>query len=163
MARVLTALFSFAAVLLLSSVAMAQCADCAPVVNAGGCGPGGCLSGLLGGGAGGGGCLGGNCSPWNRPYTEESQPDLFYNFYQPGNGGSPAGAFPSPYPTPAIAGRTYTTYQPFMPNEWLYMHHRTYHQHYNNGMGVNRTKVHWHGTPIRTELMQVRKFFSLAR
>ena len=148
MARVFTALSTFAAVLILTSAATAQCPDCGPSAAAGG---------------GVGGCLGGNCSPWNRPYTEESQPDLFYNFYQPGNGGVPAGSFPAPFPTPPIAGRQYTTYQPFMPNEWLYMHHRTYHQSYNMGMGLNRTKVHWHGTPIRTELMSVRKFFSLAR
>jgi hypothetical protein len=100
---------------------------------------------------------------WNRPYTEESSPDVFYNFYQPGNGGSPAVAFPAPYPTPPRVGHQYTTYQPFMPNEWLYMHHRTYHQPYNMGMGLNRTKVRWHGTPIRTDIMNIRKFFSIAR
>ena len=143
MARVFTALMSFAAVLILSNVVSAQSLQ-------GAC-SGDCVDGQ------------GSCCPWNRPYTEESQPDVFYDFYQPGNGGVPARAFPAPFPTPTLAGRTYTTYQPFMPNEWLYMHHRTYHQHYNMGMGVNRTKVIWHGTPIRTELMGVRKFFSLAR
>lgn len=104
-----------------------------------------------------------NCSAWNRPLTEESNPDVFYNFYQPGNGGSPAAAFPAPYPTPPIVGHQYTTYQPFMPNEWLYMHHRTYHQAYNHGMGLNRTKVWWHGTPIRTDLKTIRKFFTIPR
>ena len=37
-----------------------------------------------------------HCCPWNRPMTEESQPDVFFNFYQPGNGGNPAGALPAP-------------------------------------------------------------------
>lgn len=149
MARVFTALFSCAAVLLMSAAVSAQ----AP------CPSGSCL----GAGGGIGGIGQGNCCPWNRPYTEESQPDVFHDFYQPGNGGVPARAFPSPYPTPMLAGRSYTTYQPFMPNELLYMHHRTYHQPYNMGMGLNRTKVKWHGTPIRTELLSLRKFFSIAR
>lgn len=156
MARVYHGLLSFAAVVLMSAVAMAQCQDC----QTGGCPTGGCP---VAGGGGIGGCLSGNCSPWNRPYTEESSPDVFYNFYQPGNGGSPAGAFPAPYPTPPRVGHQYTTYQPFMPNEWLYQHYRTYHQPYNNGMGLNRTTVHWYGTPLRTDLLTLRKFFSKAR
>ncbi len=104
-----------------------------------------------------------HCCPWNRPMTEESQPDVFFNFYQPGNSGNPAGALPAPYRTPAVVGHAYYTYQPFMPNEWLYMHHRTYHQSYNNGMGLNRTSVEWYGTPIRTELHNIRKLFTIAR
>ena len=150
MARIFTAFLSFATVLLLSTAVSAQCQDCQTEACQG-AGIGGCLSGQ------------GNCCPWNRPYTEESQPDVFHDFYQPGNGGVPARAFPAPFPAPPRAGRSYTTYQPFMPNEWLYMHHRTYHQHYNMGMGLNRTSVAWYGTPIRTELLQLRKFFSLPR
>ena len=148
MARIFTASLSFAAVLLLSTTVSAQCAD-----------------GSCQGGAVVATCSDqGNCCAWNRPYTEESQPDVFHDFYQPGNcGGVPARAFPAPFPTPALAGRSYTTYQPFMPNEWLYKHHRTYHQPYNMGFGLNRTFVSWHGTPVRTELMQLRKFFSIAR
>lgn len=140
MARFFSALGSLAAIAMLSSAALAQCTSCP-----------GDSSGQ------------GNCCPWNRPYTEESAADLFYNFYQPGNGGSPAGAFPAPYPTPAYVGHQYTTYQPFMPNEWLYHHHRTYHQHYNMGMGLNRTKVKWTGTPVHTSIMKARKFLSLPR
>ena len=85
---------------------------------------------------------------WYRPYTEESQADLFYNYYQPNNFGSTAAAFPSPYPTPKMVGHTYYTYQPFYPTEMLYTHHRTYHQYYNNGMGLNRTKVRWSYNPL---------------
>jgi len=103
------------------------------------------------------------CKSWHRPYTEESQPDLFYNLYLAGNGGSPAAAYPAPYPTPAVVGHSYYTYQPLMPQEMLYKHHRTYHQSYNNGMGLNRTSVVWGGTPVRTELHAMRKLFSLAR
>lgn len=138
MARFFKALGPIAAIVLMSSAAYAQCPDC----------PGGEQ---------------GSCCPWNRPYTEESSADLFYNFYQPGNGGSPAGSFPAPYPTPGYVGHQYTTYQPFMPNEWLYQHHRTYHQSYNMGMGLNRTKVKWTGTPVHTGLLNARKFFSLPR
>ena len=54
------------------------------------------------------------CKTWNRPLTEESQPDVFYNFYVPGNGGSPAAALPAPYPTPPIVGHSYYTYQPLI-------------------------------------------------
>ena len=154
MARIFTGLISFAAVVLMSAAAMAQCSDC----QSGDCQSGQCYGGRTGC------CLtGGQSPPWNRPYTEESSPDVFHNFYQPGNGGSPAGAFPAPFPTPHRIGHQYTTYQPFMPNEWLYMHHRTYHQSYNQGMGLNRTKVHWYGTPLRTDLLTLRKFFSKAR
>ena len=60
-------------------------------------------------------------------------------------------------------GHQYTTYQPFMPNEWLYWHHRTYHQPYNMGMRLNRTSVTWGGTPVLTDIMTIRKFFSIPR
>jgi len=94
---------------------------------------------------------------------KESHGDVFHNFYQPGICGNPTRAFPAPYPTPAVTGHTYYTYQPFMPNELLYMHHRAYHQSYNNGRGLNRTKVAWHGTPVRKDLRNLRKFFEIAR
>ena len=98
-----------------------------------------------------------------RPYTEASQPDVFYNLYVPNNFGAAGAAYPAPYPTPNLIGHTYYTYQPLMPHEFLYQHHRTYHQYYNRGMGLNRTSVSWHGTPIRTGLKGVKKFFSLPR
>ena len=110
-----------------------------------GCKSGCGLKGLLGSGCGGAGCK--RCY-WNRPYTEQSQADLFYNYYVPNNFGSTAAAFPAPYPTPSHVGHTYFTYQPFYPTEMLYTHHRSYHQHYNNGMGLNRTKVRWSYNPI---------------
>ena len=87
------------------------------------------------------------CS-WYRPYTERSQPDIFYNYYVPNNSGSTAAAFPAPYPTPSHVGHTYYTYQPLMPNEFLYQHHRSYRQYYNNGMGMNRARVVWYNNPV---------------
>ncbi len=100
---------------------------------------------------------------WQRPYTESSQPDVFYNLYTPNNFGEAAAAYPAPLPTPNLVGHTYYTYQPFMPHEFLYHHHRTYHQYYNNGMGLNRTSVHWYGTPLRTAAKSVGDFFTLPR
>ena len=109
----------------------------------------------------GGGCALGGCAAtgdinagvkrsccWYQPYTEKSQPDIFYNYYAPNNNGSTAAALPAPYPTPSVVGHTYYTYQPLMPNEFLYTHRRSYHQYYNNGMGLNRTRVHWYHNPF---------------
>ncbi len=98
-----------------------------------------------------------------RPYTESSQPDLFYNFYVPNPRGAGGAAYPAPYPTPSLVGHTYYTYQPLMPHEFLYKHHRTYHQYYNQGMGMNRTSVRWYGTPLLTTAQGVRQFFTLPR
>ena len=71
-------------------------------------------------------------------------PDLFYNFYIPPTcGGVGAELYPSPFPVPAHVGHTYYTYQPFMPHEFLYKHHRTYHRYYNEGRGLTRTSVRW--------------------
>lgn len=88
---------------------------------------------------------------WYRPFTEESQPDVFYNYYVPGDGaGVPAAMYPAPVPNPPLVGHTYYTYQPLMPHEFLYHHRRTYHQYYNGGMGMNRTSVRWFSPPVRT-------------
>ena len=100
---------------------------------------------------------------WYRPYTEQSQADLFYNFYVPNSYGSPAAAYPAPFPTPSMVGHTYYTYQPLMPHEWLYKHHRSYHQYYNNGMGLNRTIVKWQGRPFVDTVKGVRNVFRLPR
>lgn len=108
-------------------------------------------------------CTDGKGCSWYRPYTEDSQPDLFYNFYVPNPRGAAAAAYPAPYPTPSLVGHTYYTYQPLMPHEFLYRHYRTYHQYYNQGMGMNRTSVHWYGTPVRTAVHGVRDIFTLPR
>ncbi len=75
-----------------------------------------------------------------------SQHDLFYNYYiGPGqiNPGIPAQLYLSPRPTPPWVGHTYSTYQPLMPHEMLYKHHRVYIRRHAGG-GCTRTKVVWH-------------------
>ena len=143
--RLLGAAHLLVAALLACQTAAAQdCPQCAADAASGACGgeQSPCFTPL-------GPCQGKACYGY-RPFTEASQPDLFYNFYVPNNLGSAAAAYPAPYPTPNIVGHTYYTYQPLMPHEFLYHHHRTYHQYYNGGMGLNRTSVHWYGQPIHT-------------
>ena len=71
--------------------------------------------------------------------------DLFYNFYVPPVGYPSVGAelYPCPRPTPPVVGHTYVTYQPLMPHEFLYHHHRVY-KTYHSDTGPTRTSVHWH-------------------
>src|SRR5690242_9810546 len=66
------------------------------------------------------------CGPYSRP-------DLFYNYYVPprncgGYGGVGAEMYLSPLPTPPLVGHTYITYQPLMPAEFMYRHHRCYYR-----------------------------------
>ena len=91
------------------------------------------------------GCRNGRCGRNNcincRPY-QYGNPDLFYNFYVNGNcGGVPAGMYPAPGPVPTHVGHVYYTYQPFMPHELMYQHHRSYHRYYDGGRGLTRTRV----------------------
>jgi hypothetical protein len=75
-----------------------------------------------------------------------SQHGLFYNYYVgPGHCGYgvPAQLYLSPRPTPPWVGHTYSTYQPLMPHEMLYKHHRLYIRRHPDGGGT-RTKVVWH-------------------
>lgn len=70
------------------------------------------------------------------------RPDLFYNFYAHGPcGGYPAQMYVSPKPVPPHVSHTFITYQPLMPHEFMYKHHRTYHQYYDGGRGLTRAKV----------------------
>ena len=85
---------------------------------------------------------------WDHIHTvpcrkETYAPDLFYNYHVGPNCGATwtAGMYPSPYPTPAVNGGTYYTYQPLLPHEYMYKHERVYHRYYNHGMGLNRTRV----------------------
>ncbi|MCA9248398.1 MAG: hypothetical protein KDA42_14830 [Planctomycetales bacterium] len=57
------------------------------------------------------------------------QGDVFYNYYAQDhrcNQGQPAQLYMSPLPAPPIVGHTYYTYQPLMPHEYMYAHHRDY-------------------------------------
>jgi hypothetical protein len=70
--------------------------------------------------------------------------DVFYNFYVPPAGYHSVGAalYPCPRPPPPVLGYTYITYQPLMPHEFLYQHHRTYAYYHSDG-GITRTSVSW--------------------
>jgi hypothetical protein len=69
--------------------------------------------------------------------------DLFYNYYVAPSCYSPGAVlYPCPVPTPPVIGHTYITYQPLMPQEFLYQHSRTYHTK-NDGAGWTKTTVKW--------------------
>jgi hypothetical protein len=79
-----------------------------------------------------------------RRISYQRQKDLFYNYYaQPGPFyNTPGKMYVSPLPVPANVGHTYTTYQPYMPHEYLYRHKRAYYT-YNPGAGWTRTNVRY--------------------
>lgn len=88
-------------------------------------------------------CQSGECVPHGY-----GAPDLFYNFWVgPDCGGAAAQLYIAPHPVPAEVGHTFYTYQPLMPHEMLYPHHRYYHRYYDGGRGLNRTSVHWSKSP----------------
>jgi hypothetical protein len=91
---------------------------------------------------------------WCNPYSEGYGGDLFYNQYWQGYCDRPVGMYLAPYPTPPLVGHTYVTYQPLMPQEYLYKHHRSYHSYYNGGRGLNRTWVSYGANPV-TETLSV--------
>ncbi|ADB15647.1 hypothetical protein Psta_0962 [Pirellula staleyi DSM 6068] len=96
------------------------------------------------------GGAGNSYSPGGCQYRAYGQPDLFYNYYTGDNcGANPAQMYLSPRPVPAHVGHTYITYQPLMPHEFLYPHHRTYHRYYNGGQGLTRTSVHYYSPLFR--------------
>lgn len=126
--------------------------QCGDSYDMGTCADGSCGIGSGGiGGAGGGlfGCNRNNmagCQP--RKYD---RPDLFYNYYSQGNCNSAnAQMYISPVPVPHFVGHTFGTYQPLYPHEFMYWHKDRYHNSYDNGRGMNRTKVKYYAPPIRT-------------
>ncbi len=70
--------------------------------------------------------------------------DLFYNYYAPpaGEGGVSAKLYPCPRPTPPLVGHTFITYQPLLPHEMLYKHHRVYRTQHEDAART-RTSVRW--------------------
>lgn len=106
----------------------------------------------------------GRCQQQNcRPRTD-GQPELFYNYYVPGTcGGMPVALYLAPQPVPPVVGHTYFTYQPFLPHELLYEHHRSYHRYYDNGRGLTRTHISWYRPPVRDALGGVASHLQLAR
>lgn len=78
-------------------------------------------------------------------------PDLFYNYYTQGNcNRTNAQMLVAPVPVPPHVGHTFMTYQPFQPEEMLYWHVNRYHNYYDNGRGMNHTRVHYYAPPVRT-------------
>lgn len=75
---------------------------------------------------------------------QTGNPDLFYNYYVPSGAGvgHPAQMYISPRPVPEMVGHTYITYQPLMPHEYMYRHHRTYRTYHPTG-GFTTTRVRW--------------------
>jgi hypothetical protein len=83
-------------------------------------------------------------------------PDLFYNNYTQGNcNATNAQMYVAPVPTPPFVGHTFFTYQPFMPEEMLYWHTNRYHNYYDGGRGMNHTRIHYYGPPVRTAASNV--------
>lgn len=74
-------------------------------------------------------------------------PPVFANYYVPGDGAS-AQMYLSPRPTPPLVGHAWITYQPLMPHEYLYTHHRKY-VTINPGAHRTVTRVRWGHRPLQ--------------
>lgn len=128
-----------------------SCASCGSSCSGGSCGKCGSLfNGPFGDFLGGKSKhdLGGYCQP--RKYDRS---DLFYNFYSKGNcNKANAQMYISPVPVPRSVGHTFNTYQPLYPHEFMYWHQNRFHNNYDNGRGMNRTKVKYYAPPLRTAI-----------
>ncbi|HEV2972265.1 MAG TPA: hypothetical protein VGY55_19985 [Pirellulales bacterium] len=76
-------------------------------------------------------------------------PDLFYNYYVAPVTCGCAGAmgaqlYVSPRPVPPLVGHTYITYQPLLPQEFLYPHKRVYYTPNGPYAPVTKTHVWWY-------------------
>ena len=88
---------------------------------------------------------------YKRTISYQNKQDLFYNFYEgPNPSGVPVAMYPSPRPVPAFVGHTYTTYQPFMPHEYLSRHTRS-HYAYTPGAGWTRAKIRYRTYGLRLQ------------
>ena len=96
-------------------------------------------------------------------FYQYGNPRLFQNYYVPPTYGVGAQAYLSPGPIPAHVGHTYITYQPLMPHEFMYHHHRTYHRTYDDGRGLTRSSVHWYCPPGKNCAQHTYHIFRLAR
>lgn len=80
---------------------------------------------------------------WKRHISYQNKQDLFYNYYEgPDPSGTTTAMYISPRPVPAHVGHTYTTYQPYMPHEYMYKHTRSHYAH-ACGAGWSRSKVRY--------------------
>lgn len=90
---------------------------------------------------------------YKRTISYQSKQDLFYNYYEgPDPSGTTAALYVSPRPVPVHVGHTYTSYQPFMPHEYMYRHTRS-HYAYNPGAGWTRAKVRYRTGGLRLDHM----------
>ena len=81
------------------------------------------------------------------------QPDLFYNYFTQGYcNQTNAQMYLSPVPVPPNVGHTFTTYQPFYPHEYMYWHKNRFHNYYDNGRGMNRTRALYYAPPVHTAI-----------
>ena len=84
-----------------------------------------------------------SANAWQRIISYQSKQDLFANYYEgPDPSGTAAGMYISPRPVPPHVGWTYTTYQPYMPHEYMYKHTRS-HYAWNPGAGWSRAKIRY--------------------
>lgn len=84
------------------------------------------------------------------------RPDLFYNYYTQGYSNAVnAQMYVSPLPVPPFVGHTFMTYQPLQPEHYLYWHQDRYHNYYDGGRGLNRTKATYYSPPVRTTVQNV--------
>lgn len=91
--------------------------------------------------------------PTPRTY---GRPDLFYNYYTQGYSNAVnAQMYVSPLPVPPYVGHTFMTYQPLQPEHYLYWHKDRYHNHYDGGRGLNRTRAVYYSPPARTAAQNV--------
>lgn len=97
------------------------------------------------------------------PYTMPPGPQLFAQQYSQGMGMTHAQMYVSPQPVPAWVGHTYITYQPLYPHEMLYPHTKRYHNYYDGGRGLNRTRVHYSTAPVQSFMSNMMNSIGLPR
>jgi hypothetical protein len=119
-----------------------------------------CSTGNCGGGSIGSGAYIGDLEPSEAiQYGARrgfGSSDLFYNYYTQGNANSVnAQMYVSPIPVPPNVGHTFYTYQPLYPHHMLYWHKDRYHNYYDGGRGMNRTRAVYYAPPVRTAVQNV--------
>lgn len=113
----------------------------------------GCATGDCGNGSAGVAGAQGGVAAGARTY---GNPDLFYNYYTQGYANSVnAQMYLAPLPVPPNVGHTFYTYPPLMPEHYLYWHKDRYHNHYDGGRGLNRTRAVYYAPPIKTGMQNI--------
>jgi hypothetical protein len=103
----------------------------------------------VGGETVGGEMVGGGSRTYGHPH-------LFYNAYTHGYSNAVnAQMYVAPLPVPHNVGHTFMTYQPLQPEHYLYWHKDRYHNHYDGGRGLNRTRAVYYAPPVKTTVQNV--------